>query len=125
MFRKFVTTLVAAMLLCLSFGAAADPVTVVFSCELKDGKTKEEAMAVNAKWLKWARETAGTDEITSSYVIPVVGDFKGFMWVDSYPSAVAWAKTADADSVFEDEFDELTTCSGNRIYRGEQTVAAK
>jgi hypothetical protein len=125
MLKRITTTIVAAMLLALSFGAAADPVTMVFSCELKDGKTKEEAMAVNAKWLKWARATAGTDEITSSYVTTVVGDFGGFMWVDTYPSASAWAKTADADSEFEEEFDALATCSSNRMYRGEETVPAK
>ena len=113
------------LFLAMSFGAAADPVTMVFSCELKDGHTKEEAMAVNAKWLKWARATAGTDEITSSYVTTVVGDFDGFLWVDNYPSAAAWAKIADADSEYEEEFDALTTCSGNRMYRGEETVPAK
>ncbi len=125
MLKKTAITIVAALFLGLSFAAAADPVSVVYSCKLNDGKTKEEIMAVNARWLKWARETAGTDEITSSYVTPVVGDFGGFMWVDSYPSAAAWAKVADAGPEFDEEFDELATCSGNRMYRGEQTVAAK
>lgn len=125
MFRKTVVTIATVLFLGLSFAAAADPVTVVFTCKLNDGKTKEEIMAVNAKWLKWARETAGTEEITSSYVTPVVGDFKGFMWVDNYPSAAAWARIADAGPEFDEEFDELATCSGNRMYRGEETVAAK
>ena len=125
MFRKIVTVSIASVLLAVSFSAAADPVSVVFSCKLNDGNTKEEAMAVNAKWLKWARETAGTDEITSSYVVPVIGDLGGFMWVDTYPSAAAWAKVADSESGLNDEFDAVTTCSGNRMYRGEETVPAK
>ena len=125
MFKKITTAFIATLLLGLSFGAAADPVTLVFTCKLNDGKTKEEVMAVNAKWLKWARETAGTDEITSSYVTTVIGDFENFMWVDNYPSATAWATLSDAGPQFDAEFDALSTCSGNRMYRGEETVAAK
>ena len=82
-------------------------------------------MEINARWLKWARETGGSDEITSSYVTPVVGDFDGFMWVDSYPDIATWGKIVEADSEFDDEFDEVATCGGNRMYRGEETVPAK
>ena len=125
MLKKITTTIVAMLFLAVSFGAAAEPVTMVFSCKLKDGHTKEEAMAVNAKWLKWARATAGTDEITSSYVTTVIGDLEGFLWVDNYPSAAAWAKLADSESGLDEEFDALSTCSSNRMYRGEETVPAK
>jgi hypothetical protein len=123
--KKITTTLIVALLLSVSFGAAAEPLSAVFYCTLHDGKTKEEIMAVNAKWLKWARETAGTDEITSSYVQTVVGDLGGFMWVDTYPSATAWAKIADADQPFDEEFDALSSCSGNRLIRATPTEAAK
>ena len=125
MMKKIATTLIAALLLGVSFGAAAEPLTAVFTCKLNDGKTKEEIMAVNAKWLKWARETAGTDEITSSYVETVVGDFGTFMWVDTYPSAAAWAKIADSEPQFDEEFDALSTCKGNRLLRATRTEAAK
>ena len=123
--KKIVTTLIAALLLGGSFGAAAEPLSAVFYCKLHDGKTKEEIMAVNAKWLKWARETAGTDEITSSFVETVVGDLGGFMWVDTYPSAAVWARIADAESSYDAEFDALSTCSGNRLIRATPTEAAK
>ena len=125
MHKKIIGIVCASMLLLFAAGASADPVTVVFNCELKDGKTKDDAMAVNARWLKWARATAGSDEITSNYVVPMIGDFKGFMWVDTYPSAAAWAKVADTESEFDALFDELETCSGNRMYRPEETQPAK
>jgi hypothetical protein len=35
------------------------------------------------------------------------------------------ATSVDADSDFDEEFNEVSTCSGNRIYRGEETVPAK
>jgi len=125
MYRKIILATVTSVFLLLSAVVSADPVSVVFSCELNDGKTKEDAMAVNAKWLKWARATGGSDEITSSYVSTVIGDLGGFMWVDTYPDLTTWGKIADGDSGLDPEFDEVSTCSGNRMYRGEQTVPAK
>ena len=125
MLKKIILATVTSVVLLLSAAALADPVTVVFSCQLKDGSTKEDAMEVNSRWLKWARATGGSDEITSSYVSTMIGDFGSFMWVDTYPDIATWGKVADADSDFDDEFDEVATCSGNRMYRGEATVPAK
>jgi hypothetical protein len=125
MLRKIMLATVTSVFLLLSAAASAEPVSIVFSCKLNDGFTKEDAMEINARWLKWAREAGGSDEITSSYVTPVVGDFDGFMWVDTYPDIATWGKIVEADSEFDDEFDEVATCSGNRMYRGEETVPAK
>ena len=125
MLRKIMLATVTSVFLLLSAAASAEPVSIVFSCKLNDGFTKEDAMEINARWLKWARETGGSDEITSSYVTPVVGDFDGFMWVDSYPDIATWGKIVEADSEFDDEFDEVATRSSNRMYRGEETVPAR
>ena len=125
MLKKTLLAAATSAFLLLSIAVHAEPVTVVFSCKLNDGSTKADAMAINAKWLKWARATGGSDEITSSYVSTVIGDLGGFMWVDTYPDIATWGKIADADSAFDAEFDEVSTCSGNRMYRGEETVPAK
>jgi hypothetical protein len=82
-------------------------------------------MEINARWLKWARATGGSDEITSAYVSTIIGDLGSFMWVDTYPDIATWGKIVDADSEFDDEFGEVSTCSGNRMLRGEQTMPAK
>jgi hypothetical protein len=128
--KKIAITLVTSVLLALSFSANADPVTVVFNCKLNDGATKEDAMAANSKWLKWAREAGGSDEITSSYVSTVIGELGGFMWVDTYPDLATWAKVADID--FDEAqpevaaaFDETTTCSRTSMYQAEETKPAK
>ncbi len=125
MLKKIMLATVTSVFLLLSFAAHAEPVSIVFLCKLKEGSTKEDAMEINARWLKWARSTAGSDEITSSYVSTIVGDLGGFMWVDTYPDIATWGKIVDADSEFDAEFNEVSTCSGNRIYRGEETVPAK
>ena len=125
MFRKTMLTAVSSVFLLLAAAAHAEPISVVFSCTLNEGSTREDAMEINSRWLKWARETGGSDEITSSFVVTMIGDLGGFMWVDTYPDIATWGKVADADSEFDAEFNEITTCSSNRMYRGEQTVPAK
>ena len=125
MLKKIMLASVTSVFLLLSVAVYAEPVSIVYSCKLKEGSTKEDAMEINARWLKWARSTAGTDEITSSYVSTIIGDLGSFMWVDTYPDIATWGKIVDADSDFDAEFDEVSTCSGNRMYRGEETVPAK
>ena len=116
---------VTSVFLLLSAAVHADPVTIVYTCTLKEGKTKADAMEINARWLKWARATGGSDEITSSYVSTVIGDLGGFMWVDTYPDVATWGKLVDADSEFDAEFNAVSTCSKNRMLQAEETVPAK
>jgi len=130
MIKKTILVVAASVFLLLSVGASAEPAVQVLDCKLNDGKTSDDAHALNAKWLKWAHATAGTDEITSSYVSAIVGDFGGFMWVDSYPSLAVWATIAEAELEDDDPelsagFEALQTCSSSRLLRPEQTEPAK
>lgn len=125
MLKKILLATMASVFLLISVAVHAEPVTIVFSCKLKEGSSKDDAMAINAKWLKWARATGGSDEITSSYVTPVIGELGGFMWVDTYPDIATWGKVSEADSEFDAEFDEISTCGSNRMLRAEQTVPAE
>jgi len=122
--KKLTTALFASILLLTGGAALADPVSHVWTCKLNDGKTSEDAQALNGKWLAWARKVSGSDEIKSSLVTAVVGD-TGFLWVDTFPDLVTWAKVNEAgnadDTGLDAEFDALQTCSGSRLYRGEET----
>ena len=130
MIKKIVLAAMAAMFMLVSVGVSADPVVQVLHCKLSDGKTSDDAHALNAQWLKWAHAKAGADEITSAFVSTVVGDFGGFMWVDTYPSLVAWAKISELE-LEDDEpelsaaFDELATCSSSSLLSPELSVPAK
>lgn len=130
MLKKMTLAVVTSMFLLLSVGVSAEPAVHVLDCKLNDGKTSEDAHALNAKWLKWAHAKAGTDEITSSFVVSIVGEYGGFMWVDTYPSLTVWATIAEADLEEEDPelsaaFEELQTCKNSRLLRAEQTEPAK
>ncbi len=122
--KKLTTALFASILLLTGGAALADPVSQVWTCKLNEGKTAEDAQSVNSKWLAWARKVGGSDEITSTFATPVVGD-TGFLWVDTFPDLVTWAKVIEAgesdDDGLNDEFEALQTCSGNRLWRGAET----
>ena len=130
MIKRIILAVATSVFLMLSVGVSAEPAVQVLDCKLNDGKTSEDAHALNAKWWKWAHAKAGTDEITSSYVSAIVGDYGGFMWVDSYPSLAVWAVIAEAELEDDDPdlsaaFEALQTCSGSRLLRPEQTEPAK
>ncbi len=121
--KRIIRVTVASLLLGLSGIAAADTVTMVWTCTLNDGVTAEQSQAAGKKWVALVREMSGNDEITSSWVTAVVGETGHFMWVDTYPSLEVWAtvQTAWADSeeaaALEEVFEANETCSKNRLYR--------
>ena len=120
--KKSIAITVASLLLGVSGLAAANPVTMVWSCTLNDGVTAEQSQATGKKWVALVRELVGNDEITSSWVSAVVGETGRFMWVDTYPSLEVWAavQTAWDDSEeaaeLEDELGDNETCSESRLY---------
>ena len=122
--RKFITLSVASLLFGLAGIAAADPVSMVWTCTLNDGVTPEQSQASGKKWVALVRKLSGSDEITSSWVSAVVGDVGHFMWVDTYPSLEVWAAVQSAweDSAeateLQKEFEANETCAGSRLYRG-------
>jgi len=121
--KRFLTVTVASLLLGMSGIAAADSVSMVWTCALNDGVTAEQSQATGKKWVALARKLAGNDEITSSMVTAVVGSTESFMWVDSYPSLEVWAavQSAWADSAeaatLDGEFQANETCSQSRLYQ--------
>ena len=121
--KRIITATVASLLLGVSGIAAADPVSMVWTCTLNDGVTAEQSQAAGKKWVALVREMTGNDQITSSWVTAVVGEIGHFMWVDTYPSLEVWAavQTAWANSEeaaeLEEELEANETCSKNRLYR--------
>jgi hypothetical protein len=116
--RSIFTTLA---IFCLSAGALADPVAEVFTCKLHEGKTMEDAKAVNKMWLAWMRANVA-EEITSTAATAVVGDSDTFMYVDTYPDLETWAKgktarETDEGAAVEGGFDAVMKCPSNRLWK--------
>lgn len=104
---------------------SGDTATVeMFSCALKEGKTMEEVQANNTKWLALTRKTAGSEDVNSYALEPVVGEISKFVFVDVYPTMASWAaaKSANTDEgkAIEETFNELMDCAKNRLYNSTQ-----
>lgn len=118
------TFLVAITLILVSNTVLADSIVAAYTCELKEGKKKEDVQAVNSKWLKWVHENVN-ENIESSFGSAVVGDQSVFLFIDTYPDLNTWAATQTAldaaASELEDMFDEVSECSENRLWKLEPT----
>ena len=106
----------------ISSVAFADSYVEVWTCQLEDEKTIEDAQAANSKWLAYVRENVSED-IASSLVTPVVGDLDEFVFIDTYPDLDTWAKTKARlqDSDTEELFEGVTNCSKNSLHRVQAT----
>lgn len=99
----------------------------VFECKLEEGKTVEDAHAVNSKWLKWVNEHGGEGKITSNAGTAVVGNTEAFLWIDTYPDLATWSaiKTAlDSDegkAALKDLFKGITDCKESRLWKLDPT----
>ena len=119
--KHFRNVFMAIAVLGLSASVLADPVAEVFTCKLHEGKTMEDARAVNKTWLAWMRANVA-EEITSTAATAVVGDSDTFMYVDTYPDLETWAegKTAretDEGMAVEGGFDAVMKCASNRLWK--------
>ncbi|MDH4056228.1 MAG: hypothetical protein OEW73_10530 [Gammaproteobacteria bacterium] len=121
MHKHLRTAFTTLAIFCLSTVALADPVAEVFTCKLHDGKTMEDAKAVNKVWLAWMRANVA-EEITSTAATAVVGDSDTFMYVDTYPNLETWAKgkaarETDEGAAVESGFDAVMKCPANRLWK--------
>ncbi len=78
MLKKISLATVSSILLLLAAAAQAEPVSIVFSCELREGSTREDVMEINARWLKWARETGGGVFFSLAAFLTDAGDLYAF-----------------------------------------------
>jgi hypothetical protein len=108
-----------------SVAAYADSVSEVYNCKLEEGKTLEDAQAVNSKWLAFVRANVD-EEIRSTAATPLVGDSDSFLYVDTYPDLETWAAAkaaldTDEGQAVEGEFEGVMECSGNRLWENHTT----
>ena len=115
----------AFTLVFVSNSVFADSVIASYTCKLKEGKTTEQVQTINSKWLKWVKKNVNKD-ISSAVGTAIVGKQDMFLFVDTYPDLTVWAETqtvldTDAASELKDIFEEVLTCSENRLWKIEAT----
>ena len=122
---KTLSILVVFMTVFIGNSVFADTIVASYNCKLKEGKKQEELQAVNSNWLKWVRKNVN-ENIQSSVGTAVVGNQDMFMFADTYPDLATWAATqtaldTEAASELENLFEEVSTCSENRLWKFEPT----
>lgn len=122
---KLLSALTAVAFALIGNSVFADSVVATYTCELKDGKKKEDVQAINSKWLKFVRDNVSKD-ISSSFGSAIVGQQDIFIFVDTYPDLETWAKAynalnGEAASEIEGMFDETAECTENRLWKLEDT----
>ena len=95
-------------------------VVEMWQCELKDGQKMEDVKANNTKWLAMTRKEAASDDVRSYALSTIVGDQSKFVFVDTFPNLAAWSAAKSAESeegkAIEAAFDNLMSCTKNRLY---------
>ena len=118
--KKLILTAAFLVVPTLGLADAGDTrIMEVWSCTLKDGKTPDEVMAHNAKWLAFVRQASS--DVQSYGLVPIVGDAGTMTFADSFPDLNAWSavkKAMDSDEgrALMEGFDTMLECSGNRLY---------
>jgi hypothetical protein len=118
-FLRFTTTV--ATIIFSGLTIAATHVEEVWDCKLIEGKTMKQVNTANADWMKYANANVKGGGINSRVVTPVVGDYGGFFFVDSFPNLKSWADTKAVMATTEGAKKDaailaVVECSSNRLY---------
>ncbi len=104
----------AATLLLISMTASAD-VAQVWQCQLAEGKTNDDLMALSRSWVAAAKEM--DDSASSRIYSPVAGDAKegSFIIVFYLPDFTSWGEFEDAYpgspvAKIDEGWDEIAPC---------------
>ena len=112
-----------SVLLAIVIPAYAASVVQIWSCELEEGKTSEDAEAVSSAWLKAAKGMKGGDEMKVYLDYPIAAEVGGgsFNFVLVAPSFEAWGVLEDGypDSPIaeaDEAFAIVASCSGSSLW---------
>ena len=124
MVRTAITLLLAGVVTAFAAPAGANEFDHVWECELKAGKTLDEARAVSRAWLAAARSMEHGERLQAYIRYPIiVGDSENrFDFVVRAPSLAEWGAfydryddgTAVADADLK--FAEVAVCSGSTMW---------
>jgi hypothetical protein len=121
--RKIITSLTAAILLLFSISASAD-VVQVWRCQLVDGKTDDDLMALSKSWLDAAKQINDNARVSVSF--PIAADAKegSFLFAFFLPDFTAWGTFNDAypDSAVaqvDEGWNEIAPCKISGLWSTE------
>lgn len=122
--EKLTAILAASAAFLFTSSAYADSVVHIWTCELNDGKTRDDVMAASSDWLKVARGLEGGKDLDLYLEFRIaanVGD-NGFNFVLIAADEKTWGTwygSPDPDSALENAnaaWAEIAACSGSSLW---------
>lgn len=106
---------------------ADETARVVWICTVNEGKTPDDIRAANSAWVKFMQEKIDK-RITSSILMPVIGDFEGgrFVFADDFPTFDIWNKAREASLTREGmaidaALNDVALCTSSSMYTAEKS----
>ena len=122
--KKLVASLAASVLLLFSASASADSVLHIWSCQLNDGKTVQDAVDASSTWLKAAKTVEGGDDLAVFIDVGIAanfgdGHFNFVLVIPDEKTWGAWYGAPDPDGVGEEAnaaWSEVAACSSSSLW---------
>ena len=111
-------------MLLFTASAFADSVVHIWTCELNDGKTYEDVVAVSSSWLEVAKSQAGGADLKLYMEYPIAapvreGSFNFVLVVADAETWGTWYDSDDSESAMQDAniaWYEVATCSDSSLW---------
>ena len=122
--KRLIASLTASVMLLFTASAFADSVVHIWTCELNDGKTGDDAVAVSSAWLKVAKSMEGGEDLEVYLEYPIAapardGSFNFVLIVADEKTWGIWFGADDPDSAMQDAntaWSEVAACSGSSLW---------
>ena len=121
--KAFIGSFTAALMLLFTAPAFADSILHIWSCELRDGKTNDDLVAVSEAWLKAAKGMDGGADVQVTLEFPIAADAGDgeFSFVLTIDDTKTWGvfnnDYGDSAAGEADEaWFEVATCSKSSLW---------
>ena len=122
--KKIFTSLATISMFLFSASAFADSVVHIWTCQLNDGKTNADAVAISSDWLKVARNVEGGEDLEVYVEFPIAasagdGSFNFVLIAADEKTWGVWYGGEDQDSAMQDAneaWSEVAACSGSSLW---------
>jgi hypothetical protein len=114
--RRIITSIAAATLLLLSMSASAD-VAQVWQCQLAEGKTNDDLMALSQSWLDAAKDIDESASVRMYFPVAADAETGSVIFAFYLPDFASWGEFMDAypDSPvaqIDEGWDDIAPCEG-------------
>ena len=113
--RKVTASITTSILLLLSMSVSAD-VAQVWQCQLADGKTNDDAMAISKSWLDAAKGISANARVRVYFPVAADADTGSFIFAFYLPDFKSWGEFSDAypgspvAQIDANEWDDTAPC---------------